>query len=209
LSVKATVFETPALAGRSHVAEFLAVFACRPNGEATVRCWRPIHDDHEAFAVDAVNTRQSAHRRGGGRPNIVNAMPGDTADPVSLKTGSGSANRVMDVPKLEIVSPLQNFQKWPLARDRLRHDRPDVVADHDHPVDAEMIEEGHDVSREIVLARAIVGVVGGGIRAPESAVVRRDAPAPSGECGHDGTPVVPEARPAVGRTTDVPLPCAM
>ena len=46
-----------------------------------------------------------------GKPNIANAIPSDTADPVSLKTSRGSANCVIELPKLEMVSPVQNFQK--------------------------------------------------------------------------------------------------
>src|SRR6266511_2917068 len=46
-----------------------------------------------------------------GRPNIAKPIPSDTADPVSLNTRSGSANCVIELPKLEMVSPVQNFQK--------------------------------------------------------------------------------------------------
>src|SRR6185503_20507695 len=62
-------------------------------------------------------SRRSAHapmtrpKKRCGKPNIANAIPSDTADPVSLKTSSGSANCVIELPKLEIVSPVQNFQK--------------------------------------------------------------------------------------------------
>src|SRR6185503_20619412 len=51
-----------------------------------------------------------------GKPNIANAIPSETAEPVSLKTSSGNANCVIELPKLEIVSPVQNFQKSPRMR---------------------------------------------------------------------------------------------
>src|SRR5215467_5303648 len=43
-------------------------------------------------------------------------MPRSRAEPVSLKTSSGSANRVIELPRFEIVWPAQNFQKSALSR---------------------------------------------------------------------------------------------
>ena len=50
---------------------------------------------------------------------IASVAPSASADPVSLKTISGSANCVTEFPKFEIVSPIQYFQKSRLSRQHL------------------------------------------------------------------------------------------
>jgi hypothetical protein len=51
-----------------------------------------------------------------GTVNVAAAAPSATAEPVSLKTMSGRANCVTELPKFEIVSPTKNFQKSDFSR---------------------------------------------------------------------------------------------
>ena len=51
-----------------------------------------------------------------GTVNVAAAAPSATAEPESLNTTSGSAKKVIEFPKFEIVSPTKNFQKSDLSR---------------------------------------------------------------------------------------------
>src|SRR5438874_1394358 len=62
-------------------------------------------------SVRSVQAPIASPNRRCGTVKIAAAPPSATADPVSLKTMSGIANCVIDVPNAETVSPVQNFQK--------------------------------------------------------------------------------------------------